>query len=137
MAEPLPAIHLETRASTAAVAAIFCSARARWRMKRPRAMVMLTRSVPSTTRPARASIRVAPRALPRGREDILNRFFISDHSHLAGQAGEEEPLVEIGADEVNCIGGSETGRRAVEGDFAVECGLAGDVDLIDGKAARK
>src|SRR5881628_1162607 len=100
MAAPLPAIHLETRASTAADAAIFCSARARWRTNRPRAMVMLTRSVPSTTRPARASISVAARAVARGGEDVLHSSFIFDESELAGEAGEEEPLVEVGADEV-------------------------------------
>jgi len=106
-------------------------------MNRPRAMVMLTRSVPRTTRPARASISVAPCALRRSGEDVLNCRFIIDQSELSAEAGEEKPLVEVGTDEVESIGRSETGRGTSEGDLAVEGGLAGDVDLIDGKATRK
>src|SRR5258706_11968907 len=106
-------------------------------MNRPRAMVMLTRSVPSTTRPARASIRVAARAFARAGEDVLDGCFIFDQCELATEAGEEEPLVEVGADEVNRVRVCEAGWGAGEGDFAVESGLAGDVDLVDGKAARE
>src|SRR3954465_12375883 len=103
MAALLADIHLEIMASTAAAAASFCSARARWRTKRPRAMVMLTRSVPRITRPARASISVAPRADARGSEDVLDGFFIVDHGHLSAEASEEEPLVDVGADEMERV----------------------------------
>src|SRR3954470_8200546 len=107
MAALLADIHLEIMASTAAAAASFCSARARWRTKRPRAMVMLSRSVPRITRPARASISVAARAdsSARGGEDVLNCCFIVDQGELAAKACEEKPLVEVGADDVESVGG--------------------------------
>jgi len=54
---------------------------------------------------------------------------------LSAESGEEEPLVEVGADEMKGVGGGEAGGRAGEGSFAVESGLAGDVDLLDGEAA--